>query len=505
MFSIIKSQLAEAFKGLAKVVPTKPSVPILGNIRFYAADGKVAVSATNLDERIECRLDGAQSRLDGVWLLPLAPLRDFLKGDGRDSVVFEQTDRSFVKVSFSAAGQTVSRIFETALADDWPVFKMTLGEPAGVSQDFFGNIALALPSAHKDDTRNSLKCVRAESGFVVATDGKQLVRLAGGSNLAQAFSLPPTKVLASGLLRNAGTAALSSDGQWIRLSSGTWTYDVRLVEAAYPNYTQIVPKESALSVKVVFGEDSAAALSKALPVFDSGGNGFTVLYAGRLGVKFMSVREDGGILEAKAERVGAPDENVIMFDRKFLLRAFSLGMRELSFGNARSPLVASGARGILVFMPAMNFNGAAHLARLGIEQTIKETGQMTDKKDETKQATPVETRCGVPAENGKAPALPKQEQVAPEPKAVREEPGEGQNPRMPNLRMLPAGNGGAADPFEELFKASSELKNQIRLLSDSANAIQKRISDAQKAVRQKERDFRSTREILDKLKTAASF
>ena len=67
------------------------------------------------------------------------------------------------------------------------------------------------------------------------------------------------------------------------------------------------------------------------------------------------------------------------------------------------------------------------------------------------------------------------------------------------------GTNGTADPFEDLQKAVVELRNQAKALTDGINGLQRKITDAQRAVKQREKDFRSTREILDKLKNASGF
>ena len=64
---------------------------------------------------------------------------------------------------------------------------------------------------------------------------------------------------------------------------------------------------------------------------------------------------------------------------------------------------------------------------------------------------------------------------------------------------------GTADPFDELQKAVTEIRNAAKTLADSMGGLQRKIAETQRAVKQREKDFRNTREILDKLKNASGF
>ena len=141
---------------------------------------------------------------------------------------------------------------------------------------------------------------------------------------------------------------------------------------------------------------------------------------------------------------------------------------------------------MLVFMPIRGMIPDEYFKRLGIEKP-KQEKQIMIQKTETPVAP--QNNAVVKPETPKAPmnaAAPK------ESFKVVHGPGNGNGNSTP-------------DPFEDLQKAVTELRNQAKALTDGINGLQRKITDAQRAVKQREKDFKSTREILDKLKNASGF
>jgi len=69
------------------------------------------------------------------------------------------------------------------------------------------------------------------------------------------------------------------------------------------------------------------------------------------------------------------------------------------------------------------------------------------------------------------------------------------------------GNGanGTADPFDELQKSRHRNQERGEDACRQHGRLQRKIAETQRAVKQREKDFRNTREILDKLKNASGF
>ena len=489
---ILKSKLQDALKGLAKVVGTKASIPVLKHVRVKAVAGKLTFTATNLEEWLSYNLDTAPT--DNVdWLLDFGRLKEFVQGKGETDIAFEPVTENTVRISFDVAGHLVERVFETLPIVDWPMIPVQSEEMKPVSAMLFDNIRLALPSASKDNTRKVLTGVYLENDAVIATDGKQIVKLFCEIPIEAPVIVPPTKVLATGMLRDDGGMAVSV-GEYrtvVHLSSGPWLYSFKCLDCldgTYPTYSQIIPAAKLIKSWAEFPAAEAQALMKSLPVFEKGDSlDGIALYAGKQGVKFLSTKKDSSaMIETSAKSTGSNEHGIAVFDRKYLLKAFSLGLTRIGFDWGHSPLLATGDRGLLVFMPIRGMIPDEYFKRLGIEKPKQEKEIMIQKTDTP--AAP-QNNAAVRPETQKAPT------TATAPKD--------------SFKVVHGpvnGNGnGMADPFEDLQKAVTELRNQTKTLADGINGLQRKITDAQRAVKQREKDFRSTREILDKLKNASGF
>ncbi len=183
-----------------------------------------------------------------------------------------------------------------------------------------------------------------------------------------------------------------------------------------------------------------------------------------------------------------------MFNRDFLVRAFELGFDRLAFNGGYSVLLATGPKGLMVFMPVRGNDENQHLAKLGILQPKQEEKNMAQ-------------------ENRTAPATtqqPEQKQTPKEPTAAttaqKPDNGTSVKPFQPANGAGINGSGAfTPDPFDELAKSIAEIRIYAKGFADMLAGLQRKVYDAQRAVKQRERDFRSTREILDKLKNASGF
>ena len=77
-FVISMKELKDALAGLAKVVSTRKSVPVLAAVRVSAEDGKVKMTGTNLSEFLTRTFEEATG--EGSFLINFKELRECLKG-----------------------------------------------------------------------------------------------------------------------------------------------------------------------------------------------------------------------------------------------------------------------------------------------------------------------------------------------------------------------------------------------------------------------------------------
>ncbi len=494
---IVKQHLQEALKGLAKVVCGKTTLPILSCVRIKSGNNTLTISGTDLDQWLEYRiqLEGNSQPMEAI--IRLDGLKEFVNGgDGRSMLSLEPAGANFIRLSVEIAGQTLERVFETMPLDDWPAGNPQPGDMVPMSREVFNKIKLALPFASKDMSRKMLTGVLVEKDGITATDGKHLVRFKQDVPVTQKIILPSTKVLLSGMLKDDGGFAVTvkdNETTHVSFSSGNWCYVVRCVYGNYPNYNHVIPNDESLKSKITFTAEDIAMLMKSLPMLEVVSNEYNdvVLYAGSLGVKFMSRKPGSDVrLETKAEYKGRHSELLACVIRDDVVHGFELGFTELRFSDAYSPFVFKSEIGIYEFMPMRNVpNMDAFYKKLKLNPNKEDTEV---KNKETTEAVTVQVPAQASTETATPVAAPPQSNTGLAP--VQTEPKSG-------LTMVNAD----ADPFEELLKSADELRLKARDTFESVAAFQRKIRDAQKSVKAKERNYRNTRELMEKFKTAVNF
>ncbi|HCE42902.1 MAG TPA: hypothetical protein DET40_05090 [Lentisphaeria bacterium] len=475
MIRIMKQHLQEALKGLSKVVCTKTSLPILSCVRITTGKESVTVSGTDLDQWMECQVP-AEVAEPMDCIVSLEGLREFIDGgDTRNMVCIAAAGKN-IRLSMDVAGQSMERSLHAMPMDDWPPSKAQPKTMTPVTKDIFGIMKLAYPSASKDDTRRTLTGICLDKNAVIATDGSQLVKLNFTLPLKEQVILPPTKVLVSGFFKDDGMMGVvmeKKDITHVNFQSGAWRYTLRCIVANYPNFNQVIPKDEDLKNRIVFTAEDISMLEKSVPKIEGykDDQQGIVMYAGRNGVKFMSRQPSSSVkIDTKAEYKGM--ETMAAMNRNYVMRALELGFTEFRFCDAYSPFMASGKAGIYVFMPMRNVRDIESCwKKLGI--TPNKEANMSEKKAETAVA-------GSKAET--QPAAPKT--------GMQFKPQEQTTP--------------AADTFEELRTAAEGIRQAAKALADSAVIIQRKIADAQRAVKLKEKDYKETRDLIERIRAKAA-
>lgn len=474
----MKQNLQEALKGLSKVVCAKTNLPILACVRIKAENDTLTLSGTDLEQWLDCRLPFAEKLEPLDCIVRLEALKEFIEGgSGRSMLGIETAAANSVRLSMEIAGQRMERQFETMPVADWPANRPLPDSMSPVSKEIFSLMKLAFPSASRDDTRRAITGICLDKDGIIATDGSQLAKLNFVLPIKEQVILPNTRMLSSGFFKDDGTMGVVMDKKditHVSFQSGAWQYTVRCIVASYPNFNQVIPREASLKNRIVFTAEDIAMLEKSIPKLE----GYKddpqgiVMYAGGKGVKFMSRQPSSSVkIETRAEYKGWRTDLIAAMNRKYVMRALELGFTELRFSDAYSAFMSSGKAGIYVFMPMRNVRDIeACWKKIGI--TPNKEDKMTEKKTEA---------------------------------AAAEKKVETQTAPKTGMQFKPQGaQETAADPFEELRTAADEIRLAAKALADSAAMIQRKITDAQKSVKQKEKDFKETRDLIERLKSKAA-
>jgi DNA polymerase-3 subunit beta len=445
--------LKEALQLLSKLTPNRPALPIQGAVKFSSTSDGITVSAINLVETLTFNLKGEGT---GSFILNLKDLKEYIK-NCRDFVQFEDIGDRIAAV-YHAGNVPCIKQFKTFPLTDWPELPHPY-KGSHVTADVLECIQKAIPStAPKSDPRNAMKGILLQPDAVIATNGKELLKLNCSTGLKQDVILPVTKFMKTRCFAESD-AYIHAEDRNLTVSNDTWKYTVKCVDGNYPDYNQVIPRTTANTLQLE--PKSTEVLLKGIPSLQGDKEHDTVhLYADGNTVKVLPENlEDPGIDAEGCLRSGG--DIAVSLNRNLLIRALELGFTKFCFQkDGFSPVMARKGSDLYVFMPLRN-GDADRIRKAAANTGVKVTM--------------------------KAEKVPQKEE------------------KMPEKNGFKVVGEAEADPFEELLNNINETRNKAREVVDMTTALAKDVKAVQRAVKAKERDFRNTQDLIEKLKKVSGF
>ena len=277
-FSVLQENLSTALDHVSRFVSSKTQLPILSNILLSTDDGRLKLSATNLNLAINYWL-GAKIDTKGTISIPSREITEFISYLPTGKIDLELTDKSLLKVISSKAESE----FATTPATDFPQIpsidpKTAFDIDLSLLTDAISQVAF---SAAIDDTRPVLTAILCQftpaNLTLVATDGFRLstksiklvnpIKLADGQESLNLLIPARSLVEVTKLAKNAKKVkiGLTPDGNQVVFVLDDLEIVSRLSEGQYPDYQRIIPDSS--STKVQIGRDDFAQSIKMASVF----------------------------------------------------------------------------------------------------------------------------------------------------------------------------------------------------------------------------------------------
>lgn len=238
------------------VVDKRHSMAVLTNVLLEASDGRLSVTATDLEVRLLQSCE-AEVKKAGRAATSARKLFEVVREAGSETVTLKQTENQWVEVSYGRSefklmgidpeehpGMTVSG------ESDGKTSRLELD--AGELAEIIRKTIFAVSS---DDTRSNLAGVYLEKGQkkgevrLVATDGHRLAvvdRKIKGQGPDKGVILPKKGLgeLAKLLPEQSEKVSLTISGNTMTAELGTCTLSMQLVEGNFPDYQQVLPKET---------------------------------------------------------------------------------------------------------------------------------------------------------------------------------------------------------------------------------------------------------------------
>lgn len=247
-FNVSSSDLNQGLSAVIGAVPSKATLPILETILFETEDGRLKLTATDLEisiiEYIEADIEEegsvaipAKRLLETLRQLPNIPV--FFDVDENQNIKFK-TDKGTYKL----VGEDVS---------DFPeIPNMSEGVTLSTDTDLIRNaIQRTIFAVSTDDLRPAMMGVffdiGTEGSKFVATDGHRLVKFMNKNLTSEnplSFIVPDKALsLVSKSIDGADCDMTISDDH-AQFSSATTIVITRLINEQYPNYESVIPRDN---------------------------------------------------------------------------------------------------------------------------------------------------------------------------------------------------------------------------------------------------------------------
>lgn len=247
--TVDRKKLAAALTTLTRVIDTK-SNPVLAYVRIATpAGGGVRIEATDLNLSASAQLDATVLK-SGSIAVPARELATFVRAAKTDTITLETTDAVVKRLRVGMAS------VETMLAADFPKLPELAIEtfPIVDAATFAASLGAVAPSMSDDTTRYQLCGALIEMDSearrlrTVATDGHRLTLrdcAAVYAHKALTASIVPAKavkVLAA-VSKSAASLRVGTDEEYLVAHIDSLTITVKLVDAQFPPYEQVIPKD----------------------------------------------------------------------------------------------------------------------------------------------------------------------------------------------------------------------------------------------------------------------
>ena len=255
-FKIVRSKFIEGLKSVQNIVAGKGSLPILQNVLIEAKGEELKMTTTDLDISIKtvCACEVVE---EGLTTLPVKLLFNAVTKVAEGEIEIEVDGKERATISAGNARYKLAGLPES----EFP--RLPKDEEAylySISQSLFKEMLRKVSyAASQDDTRRTLKGVlmsfKNEKMTMVATDGRRLALIENELEFpksAERDIVLPSKAVGElqRSLSEEGNLSLMVQKSQICFKLGDMMIYSKLMDDAYPNYKQVIPKETAEHITV---------------------------------------------------------------------------------------------------------------------------------------------------------------------------------------------------------------------------------------------------------------
>ena len=253
---VSQEKLAKALNNVSRIAVGKVTLPVLNNVLIRVDNKKVSLVTTNLDMAIVDYLPVSDSK-NGVITAPAKLLAEFVSTLPKGETIKISSKDTKVTISSGKYSSTING----SLADDFPELpelneKNAVAFKMGVDQ-FKNGINQVIVASSNDLTRPALTGVYFNTYdkilAIAATDGYRLAekKLVKDVESEVAVIVPSSSLreVLSVISDDMDEIEISFSEDLVRFRLGEIEIISKLIDAAYPDYRKLIPKDNNIKLE----------------------------------------------------------------------------------------------------------------------------------------------------------------------------------------------------------------------------------------------------------------
>lgn len=259
-FVVSSMELLGHLQAISRVISSKNTLPILDNFLFSLDDGKLEITASDLESTLITQIPLENTDGTGVIAVPARILSDTLKEFPDIPLTFEINNESLTIVIQSENGKFSIMGQNGAEFPQMPVIKDDQKQQLELEKDLLlTGISKTLFATADDELRPVMNGIFLELSpddlTFVASDAHKLVRYKrtdASASSASSFILPkkPAALLKNILPREENNVILEFDDRNASFTLTNYKLVCRLVEGNYPSYNSVIPSNNPFKVSI---------------------------------------------------------------------------------------------------------------------------------------------------------------------------------------------------------------------------------------------------------------
>jgi DNA polymerase-3 subunit beta len=344
--TVTQENFARALSAVGRVASTKTQLPILSNILLRTDGNRLLIAATNL-EVATTQYIGAKIAKPGAITVPARLISEFVSSLPKESIELKVVNNNIHLISGN-----YSSVINGVVADDFPELP-TINEKSSISysiniEDFKQAISQTIITASSDSTRPVLTGVYWHSHegqlSLAATDGYRLSERRLVQTTSEVSAIIPTQTLQEVLrtiVEDSDTVDVLFDETQVRFRINEAEIISRLIDGNFPDYRQLIPKQS--DINAVVNKQEFVRVTKIAGLFarESGGSVTVTVDADKKTISLHSIASEMGenTSELTAE---VTNSGQVTLNSRYLAEALSVlddEVIEFSFSGKLSPCI----------------------------------------------------------------------------------------------------------------------------------------------------------------------